>query len=185
MKKKWQVILVFVGVFLAGAVVGSVVSVRYVREMARQRRAPDQFAPQMMKRFAEHLDLTPEQRAKIIPIVNRCSDSIRTLRRQGLSETAALMERMHEDVSRELNGEQREKLNEMRERQRQRFREWTSGRGRDRRSDDRQSRRHPPQNPEMESMPPPPPPDAEFGPPPPPPPDGGSPEPISEPARSE
>lgn len=70
--------------------------------------------PQLMRRFTQQLDLTPEQKKAIEPIVARASDDFQRLRRENLADTARVTDRMYSDVFAMLTADQREELERMR-----------------------------------------------------------------------
>lgn len=117
MNKRWQIFLVCVGLFAAGAVCGGVVALRYARAGDRSRPLErGRIADQLMERFTSELKLTPEQQAQIRPILLQGDDEIRRLRRESFRAGATVMERMHNEIGAVLTPEQREKLEAMRER---------------------------------------------------------------------
>src|SRR5580692_5205610 len=83
MVKTWQVVLATLGIFLAGLIAGGATTLGVVRWIAhRSHPMPpgltlanarpgqvQQFGPQLMRRFANELDLTDDQRDRIGPIV--------------------------------------------------------------------------------------------------------------------
>ena len=136
--KTWKVVLVFAGVFAAGVVTGATWSWRFGRPgpEERPRWAGPGFGNRMMERMREDLNLTDEQKARLEPIVQRSDEELQTLRRGQLQEVAQIMDRVHAEVAAVLTPDQRTKLEEMRERFRQRaermrreFREHREGRG--------------------------------------------------------
>ncbi len=132
MNKPWKVILAFLGVFLAGAVFGGFLSLRVARHFfeSAKPRGPvplEQFSPQMFKRLAEKLELTPEQKEKIRPILKQTEEEMRRLRQSGMRESMAVADRMHDEVSALLTPEQKAKLESMKREMRER---WTKDRQR-------------------------------------------------------
>lgn len=118
MNKPWKVILVFVGLFLAGALCGSALTMRILKGSRPDGRQPARF--DMMERLEKGLKLTDEQKEKIRPIVRRSQEETQRLRRENVREIAAAMDRMHNDIAAELTPEQRAKLEDMRKRFRER-----------------------------------------------------------------
>ena len=125
MNKPWKVVLAFAGIFLAGIVVGGLVTLRVVKHYAQQRLpAPDQFGPQLMRRFATQLDLTPEQKEKIKPIVMQGADELRQLRRSTEGTTRAVIERMQGEIAAVLTPEQKTKFDDLISQQRERMKRF-------------------------------------------------------------
>lgn len=126
MSRNTKIILAFLGIFIAGAVFGGFVSLRYVRQQFEKGRlralAPmEQFSPQIMKRFSNRLDLTVEQKEKLRPIIQQADAELRRLRQTGAREAIAIAERMHEQVAEILTAEQRNKLEQMKRDMRERW----------------------------------------------------------------
>ncbi len=137
--KTWKVVLVFVGVFAAGVVTGAAWSWRFGgpgRE-ERPRWAGPGFGGRILERMSEELELTAEQKAELEPIIQRSEEELQMLRRGQLQEVSKIMDRVHGEVAAVLTPDQRTKLEEMRERFRQRAekmrgefrREWRGGKG--------------------------------------------------------
>ena len=79
--------------------------------------------PGIMRHFAEQLELTPEQREKIRPMVERAEEDIRRLRQTGLRETGIILKRLQEDFATELTPDQRKKMEKMQEKMQERLRD--------------------------------------------------------------
>ena len=94
MDKPWKVILAFTGIFLAGILVGGLSSLRWGRNFVQRQPMGEQYGPQLMQRLVTELNLTPEQQAKINPIVTAASDELRDLRRSTQRTSAAVLVRM-------------------------------------------------------------------------------------------
>jgi len=119
MNKPWQVIVVLLGIFAAGGVTGGFVTLRVCKDKLVNRPVPEEWAPKTLKRLADHLDLTPEQKEQIMPIVKRNMEHLNRLRNTSMAETQTVVEGMQREISGKLTPEQRskyEKLNhELRE----------------------------------------------------------------------
>lgn len=116
MNKAWKVVLIFSVVFLAGAIAGGFTYARFARTVVESRIRAEQFAASQMKRLEETLELTPEQIAKIKPVVDVTGDELGRMRR----ETIAAFQQMEAGITKELTSEQREKFEEMQRRMRER-----------------------------------------------------------------
>jgi len=142
MDKPWKVVFAFVGIFIAGAVFGAFFSLRIggrILQMERpelrgggagpqnpqppaQQRPPAPMAaawqaPQLMRRFTERLDLTPEQKEQIRPVIQRAADDFRRQTATNLREHAIIMQRLQEDIAKVLTPEQQARLEKMEQRQ--------------------------------------------------------------------
>lgn len=90
------------------------------RDFHPLQRLPFRWDPkQLMRRYADRLELTPEQRQRLEPLVQRAVEDYRRVQRSTFHETSVIIERLQEDIAKELTPEQRAKLDEMRERQRE------------------------------------------------------------------
>ena len=78
----------------------------------------------MMENLVSKLDLTPEQQAKIKPIVDQANDELRQLRRTTQRTTVGVLERMQADISAQLTPEQKAKFDSQMGHQRERFRHF-------------------------------------------------------------
>ena len=95
MDKTWTVVLVFIGIFAAGLVVGGLVTLRVVKYFAPPRLgSPEQFGPQLIKRFTTKLELTPDQQEKIKPIITQGAEELRQMRRTAWINSQAVIDRM-------------------------------------------------------------------------------------------
>jgi len=77
----------------------------------------------MLRHFAERLDLTPVQKEKIRPLVERAEEEVRTMRQTSLKDTGVILRRVQREIAAELAPEQRKKLERMQVRQRELMRE--------------------------------------------------------------
>lgn len=157
--KPWKLVLLLTGIFLAGGVAGSFLTVRFGRHLIEKRPGPDQWAPARLKFLAEKLDLTKEQQEKLKPILRRDMDELGRIRDSSFEQSRVVFERMERDISAVLTPEQREKLEQLNKQRRERLQKLLPkpayGQGL---KGERQPRREgPPGGPEGEPPPPPPP----------------------------
>jgi Spy/CpxP family protein refolding chaperone len=120
MNRPWKLILLLTGIFIAGGVTGAFVMKRVGREMLARPAAPEQWAPQHVKRLMDRLDLTPEQLEQVRPIVRRNMEQLNRLRTYSWSEGKSIMEQMQRDIAALLNPEQRAKFEQMSKEMRER-----------------------------------------------------------------
>ena len=116
MTRSWRVWLIFLGVFVAGAVTGGFVSLRLVK------RPPDRedLALRIMQRYADRLHLTDAQRSVIEPHVERAAADMHRARAQA----AETMQALEQAVATELTQEQLAILESMQAEQRARWKRW-------------------------------------------------------------
>ena len=118
MNQRLKVILIFTGVFVAGAVCGGPLVGRFLRSDRPEWRRG--LRPQVLERLEEDLGLTAAQKEKVRPVVMRAQEEMQRLRRENVRNLAVVMDRMHTEISAELSPEQRVKLEDMRKRFRER-----------------------------------------------------------------
>ncbi len=116
MDKPWKVIVAFVAVFMAGSVFGGFFALRIGRQVAEQNRPggmaanPAAFAqpagPQLLRRFAERLELTDEQREKLRPVVSRAEEQLGRIRQTSLEQTETILRRMQQEFRAALTPQQ-------------------------------------------------------------------------------
>lgn len=121
MNKSWKIILAMVGVFVAGAIVGGIVSQRLTRELAHGHQPMDRFEPKLMKRYVERLDLTEAQRMRVREIVRATAQELRRQHREGFKEAVAAGEAMNAQIEQLLTPEQRIRLEELKREMRERW----------------------------------------------------------------
>jgi Spy/CpxP family protein refolding chaperone len=145
MAKTWQVILATIAIFLAGLVTGGATMLGVVGWVARHRAVNggpaggfglrqamagaqvQPLSPQLMRSFANQLDLTPEQRATIIPIVRRTAGQLGRNRREIQLTSALAIEKMQDEIAEVLTPEQRVKFESLISRQRARLQQFRQG----------------------------------------------------------
>jgi hypothetical protein len=122
MSKSWKLGLALLGIFLAGGVTGTFVTLRFGRDWVVKRPGPEQWEASHMKRLSERLGLAQSQQEELRPIVRRNMEELSQVRSHCITATKAVFEQMERDISQKLTPEQIvkfEKLNkEMRERAR-------------------------------------------------------------------
>jgi Spy/CpxP family protein refolding chaperone len=124
MNKPWKLILLLVGIFVAGGATGVFLTVRFGRQWIVKRTAPEQWAPMHLRLLEERLDLTHEQVEQLKPIVRRNMEELGRMRAQSMSEGRAVMERMQREIAEKLTPEQRVKFDELNREMRERFRKF-------------------------------------------------------------
>jgi hypothetical protein len=122
--KPWKVILLLLGIFIAGGVTGAFVMLRIGRELVARRAMPEQWAPQQLKRLTERLDLKPEQVEQLRPIVRRNMEEMGRLRNYSVREARGIFERMEREISEQLTPDQRIKFEQMNTEMRERARRF-------------------------------------------------------------
>ena len=111
-----------------------------------QRPNPEQpFGVQLIRRFANQLDLTPAQRRKIQPIVRTTGEELGRLSREAKLKAALALESMQDQIAAQLNPAQRARFEALLSQQRARLQEVINERN--------QQRLNPNAQPQVEATP--------------------------------
>lgn len=131
MDKTWKVLLAFLGIFVAGLVVGGLGTLRALRHFRPPALgSPEQFGPQLLRRYAARLDLTPAQQEKIQPLVATAAEELRQLRRTTLLGSRAIIDRLQGEIAAQLTPEQKVRFDRLLVEQRERMKGFAGERGR-------------------------------------------------------
>lgn len=125
MNKPWKVILVLIGIFVAGGVTGAFVMMRLGHRMVSHRPGPEQWAPSHLKRLMQRLELKPEQGEAIRPIVHRHMEDLTRLRTESMADIKRIIERMEREISAQLTPEQRTKFEQLNKEMRERAKKFS------------------------------------------------------------
>jgi len=113
MNQPWKVIIVLLGIFVAGGVTGGFFTARVCQTKMLNRPVPEEWAPRTLKRLVERLSLTPAQQEEIRPIVRRHMEDLNRLRNRSMAETQTVVEGMQREISGRLTAEQREQYEQL------------------------------------------------------------------------
>ena len=131
MARTWKVILAFTGIFLAGAVAGGFVSLRFVKvpppQVLRQTVTEQQWVVGQMRRFINELKLDEAQRVQVKPALDRAAADFQRLRRRSYRETMDIIERMNDEITPILSDDQKENFEDIRWLQRKRIEDLMMG----------------------------------------------------------
>ena len=117
---QWKLIAGFVLVFVAGGISGAFLGGLYARHHLFALHHPERIAARMKEHLRAELNLTPEQVAKISPIVDNTAVQLRQIRRETGRRVHEIMLESHRQLAVNLTDEQRQKL----QRIHQRHRRW-------------------------------------------------------------
>lgn len=111
MNKPWKLIVLLVGIFVAGGATGVVVARRMAQVMPPNRPppSPELWSTLHLKRIADEIGVQPAQLEQIRPIVARSMRELFDMRSQFLADNRARREQMERDVMQILTPEQRAK----------------------------------------------------------------------------
>ncbi len=108
MNNRWKIILCFVVVFGAGALVGSLTTKCTVPPPQGKKDKPrEPFAEKVMRRYTERLKLTDEQVEQIRPLVVQADRDMKNVRAIWFRERRKGAEKMNQEVDALLTAEQK------------------------------------------------------------------------------
>jgi Spy/CpxP family protein refolding chaperone len=127
MVKTWQIVLATLGIFVAGLVAGGATALGIVRWAARHPRMvppgmaffnprggmQQPFGPQLMRGFADKLDITEEQRRQVEPIIGRTAAQLGRERRASQIEAILAIEKMQDEISALLTADQKARFEQL------------------------------------------------------------------------
>jgi len=116
---QWKLIAGFLLVFVAGAITGAFVGGSYARHHFFKLHRPERIGAQMKDRLSAELNLTPEQVAKVSPIIDKTASQLRDIRRDTGQRFHQVIAEAHRQMAASLTDEQRQKLQQSEERHRQ------------------------------------------------------------------
>jgi Spy/CpxP family protein refolding chaperone len=116
---QWKLIAGFLLVFVAGGITGAFVGGSYARYHFFELHRPERIGGRMKERLRTELNLTPEQLAKISPIVDKTTTQLREIRRDTGRRVHEIIADAHHQMAAQLTDEQRQKLTQIEERHRQ------------------------------------------------------------------
>ena len=116
---QWKLIAGFLLVFIAGGITGAFVGGSYARHLFFEQHHPERIAGRMKERLRADLNLTPDQLAKISPIIDKTTAQLRGIRRDTGRRVHEIIADAHQQMATQLTDEQRQKLKQIEERHRQ------------------------------------------------------------------
>jgi len=150
MSKPWQVWLVLTAIFVAGGVCGGLVGYRIDRRGLHHQPPPRDWVVRRIGRIDREIGLTPEQRQRIQPIVERNIDELTQAWRQSMVGSREIVEKMEREIGAELTPEQRARLEKFVQERHDRFKKMMQEQA-------LRGGREPPPGPPPGGVPPPPP----------------------------
>jgi Spy/CpxP family protein refolding chaperone len=115
---KWKLVAGFVLVFVAGGIAGAALGGLYARHLFFEIHRPGSVGDRMKERLRTELRLTPEQVAKVWPIVDKTAAQLQEIRRDTGRRVREIMAEAHKEIAANLTDEQRQKLQQIEERHR-------------------------------------------------------------------
>ncbi len=115
---QWKLIAGFVLVFVAGVISGAFLGGMYAQHHFFAFHRPELIGGRMKERLRTELNLTPEQVAKISPIIDKAATQLRDIRRETARRVHETIAEAHRQMAVNLTDEQRQKLQQIEERHR-------------------------------------------------------------------
>ena len=113
---KWKLIAGFVLVFVAGGVTGGFFGATTIRHNFLSGGDHGMAAQRMREHLKRELNLTPDQMAKISPIVDKTAARLEEIRRDTGIRVREIFRSSHDQIAAYLTPEQRTKFDQLRER---------------------------------------------------------------------
>ena len=111
---KWKLAFAFLLVFLAGGTTGAFFGFHHIRHhVILGPPKSGEVGDRMREHLRRSLDLTPEQEAKVAPIVETTSAKLEAIRLETAERVRLVMEESKKDVAPLLTPEQQKKLDKL------------------------------------------------------------------------
>jgi Spy/CpxP family protein refolding chaperone len=107
---RWKLIAGFLLVFIAGGMTGAFFGASHMRNAFFHLPRHGMLAEHMRNRLQRELDLTPEQMAKISPIIDKTAAQLERIRQETGQRVHGIISDAHREIATNLNDEQRAKL---------------------------------------------------------------------------
>ncbi|MEY4483980.1 MAG: hypothetical protein RL693_1432, partial [Verrucomicrobiota bacterium] len=112
--RHWKMVLGLGAIFGAGVITGVVTSVATIVHLVNKPEPVKQWVEARLKELDRRLNLTPEQREKIRPIVEKASARFRQIGADAFSDILVTARETHEELAKELTSEQRTEFDKYR-----------------------------------------------------------------------
>ena len=110
---KRKLAIYLVAIFLAGAGSGALVAWQVSRRMPVPPLTPTEIGARLRTRFQAQLDLTPEQRQKVDPMIDQAMARVDAIRQETASHVFANVAKLHEQMLTVLTPEQKTRFEEL------------------------------------------------------------------------
>ena len=110
-------------IFLAGAGSGALVAWQVARRVPVAPSTPAEIGARLRARFQTQLDLTPEQRHKVDPMIDQAMLRVEAIRQETASHVFANVSQLHEQMLTVLTPEQKTKFEALERERRIRLRQ--------------------------------------------------------------
>lgn len=116
---KWKLITGFLLVFIAGGVTGAFFTANLTQHYFSGPPQHGWIARQMRERMRMQLRLTPEQMAKVGPIIDKSAAQLEQIRAESGRRVHETFAEAHREIAANITDEQRQRLEQMRRRHQQ------------------------------------------------------------------
>ena len=124
----WKIALCLLIVALSSGWIGATLALRWQHHRMRQANAGlGQFGTAYLDRLDAYLELTPEQKAKFVPVLQRGREQIRAATGEIVAHTAKIRQQLKAELLPLLTPEQRQRLERLEETQGRLRERWESG----------------------------------------------------------
>ena len=110
---KGKAILYLVAIFIAGAACGTILGYATGKQEAVSPARQKEMSERTLRRLETRLNLSPEQIAKVKPIVEQNSAAMQSIHRESWQRVSETFKRMNAQIAGHLNEEQKRKLEAM------------------------------------------------------------------------
>jgi hypothetical protein len=107
---QWKMGLGLAGIFVLGAIGGSLVTLKATQMALRRAANPDHWEALVMKRLSKRLDLTSVQQAQIQPLVAQATQEVRVLRAEMVAKASSSIRSVREKIEPLLTPAQRQEM---------------------------------------------------------------------------
>ncbi len=111
---KWKLVAGFLLVFVAGGIAGAALGGLYARHLFFElQHHPGLVGHRMKERLRTELKLTPDQVAKISPVIDKTAAQLQQVRRDTRQRVHKIITEAHQQIAVNLTDEQRQKLQQI------------------------------------------------------------------------
>lgn len=115
---QWKLVAGFLLVFIAGGMTGAFFGASHARHVFFEPHRRGIMGERMLERLRTQLTLTPEQVAKISPIIEKTATQLEQVRRETGQKVREVFQGSHQEIATHLTDDQRAKLEQIEARHR-------------------------------------------------------------------
>jgi hypothetical protein len=108
--RHWKIIAGMSAVFVAGLLIGGIVTLRVVQKSIRERMDPTTWTPRTLAWLHKELQITDQQEAEVRPAIERAMRQLAELKTQVDGQRKQTFAEMFVEISQHLTEPQRERL---------------------------------------------------------------------------